>query len=439
MRILTPPLPRSARVNAAGHLEVAGCDVVELAAEFGTPLFIYDEQEIRDRCREYRQAFATRAEGARIIYASKAFTCLALLTLMAEEGMSLDVASGGELFAALSAWFPPEDIFLHGNANTRDELHWAVRNEIGHVVLDSLDELRKLDAIAGEVGRVQPVLLRITPGIEAHTHDYVQTGKQDSKFGFSLSEDAAFEAVKAAMDAPNLALAGLHCHIGSQIFSMEPYRKAAAVMANFMAACRGRLGFECRLLDMGGGLGAAYTPEDEPAPVGEYAEAIAGAVTAETARAGVALPQLAVEPGRSIVANAGLTAYEIETVKSVPGVRRYAAVDGGMSDNLRPALYGAGYMALIASRPEAAATETVTVAGKHCESGDILVRDAALPDPAPGDILVTPATGAYGYSMASNYNGQPRPAVIFAKDGSARVVIRRETYEDLIRLHKRAE
>ena len=437
MSIFTPPLPRSARINAAGHLEVAGCDVVELTREFGTPLFIYDEQEIRDRCREYRREFATRAEESRIIYASKAFTCLALLTLMAEEGMSLDVASGGELFAALSVWFPPEDIFLHGNANTRDELHRAVRNEVGHVVLDSLDELRTLDAVAAEVGRIQPVLLRITPGIEAHTHDFIQTGKQDSKFGFSLSEGAALEAVKTAMEAANLELVGLHCHIGSQLFSMEPYRKTAAVMADFMAQCRKQLGFECRLLDIGGGLGIAYTADDKPTPVSEYAEALAGAIAAETARAGLELPRLAVEPGRSIVANAGLTAYEIETVKSIPGVRRYIAVDGGMSDNLRPALYGAVYTALIAGRPEAEPTVTATVAGKHCESGDILVRDASLPDPAPGDILVTPATGAYGYSMASNYNGQPRPAVIFVRDGDARVAIRRETYEDLIRLNER--
>lgn len=439
MSIIIPPLPRSARVNAGGHLEVGGCDVAGLAGEFGTPLFIYDEQEIRSRCREYRRAFESRAEGARIIYASKAFACLALFQLMAEEGLSLDVASGGELFTALSAWFPPEDIFLHGNANTRDELHQAVRNEVGHVVLDSLDELGVLDEVAAQAGRIQPVLLRVTPGIEAHTHDYIQTGKQDSKFGFTLSEGAALAAVKAAMAAAHLELVGLHCHIGSQIFSMEPYRKTAAVIADFMAQCREQLGFECRLLDMGGGLGIAYTADDQPPSVADYAEAVTSAVAAETRRAGLELPRIAVEPGRSIVANAGLTAYEIETIKSIPGVRKYAAVNGGMSDNLRPALYGAAYTALIASRPEAAPTETVTIAGKHCESGDILVKDAPLPDPAPGDILVTPATGAYGYSMASNYNGQPRPAVVFVRDGNARVVIRRETYEDLIRLNERSQ
>ncbi|MHB1412376.1 MAG: diaminopimelate decarboxylase [Thermoleophilia bacterium] len=439
MSIIIPPLPRSTRVNAGGHLEVGGCDVAGLAGEFGTPLFIYDEQEIRSRCREYRRAFESRAEDARIIYASKAFACLALFQLMAEEGLSLDVASGGELFTALSAWFPPEDIFLHGNANTRDELHQAVRNEVGHVVLDSLDELGVLDEVAAQAGRIQPVLLRVTPGIEAHTHDYIQTGKQDSKFGFTLGEGAALAAVKAVMAAAHLKLVGLHCHIGSQIFSMEPYRKTAAVIADFMAQCREQLGFECRLLDMGGGLGIAYTADDQPPSVADYAEAVTSAVAAETRRAGLELPRIAVEPGRSIVANAGLTAYEIETIKSIPGVRKYAAVNGGMSDNLRPALYGAAYTALIASRPEAAPTETVTIAGKHCESGDILVKDAPLPDPVPGDILVTPATGAYGYSMASNYNGQPRPAVVFVRDGNARVVIRRETYEDLIRLNERSQ
>ena len=438
MRLSIPPLPQSSAVNAAGRLEVAGCDVVELAREFGTPLFIYDEQQIRERCREYQSAFG-RAPGTKIVYASKAFSCLALIQLLAEEGMSLDVASGGELFTALSAWFPPEEIFLHGNANTRDELHWAVRNEVGYVVLDSLAELEVLDRVAGEAGRRQPVLLRVTPGVEAHTHEFIQTGKQDSKFGFCLADGVALDGVRRALEAPNLKLEGLHCHIGSQILALEPYRKTIAIMADFMAACRDKLGFEAGSLDLGGGLGAAYLGAEQPPRVDELAETIMTATRSEMNRAGLAVPRLAVEPGRSIVANAGITAYEIQAIKTIPGVRTYAAVDGGMSDNLRPALYGAEYMAVIADRPLEEPTASVTVAGKHCESGDILVKDARLPDPARGDILVTPATGAYGYSMASNYNGQPRPAVLFVKDGDARVVIIRETYEDLIRLHQRIE
>lgn len=439
MSIPVPPFPDSSQVNAAGHLEIGGRDVVELAAEYGTPLFVYDEKHIRERCRQYRRAFEAWEPGAQIIYASKAFSCLALFQLMAEEGMSLDVASGGELFMALSSWFPPENLFLHGNANTRDELHRAVRNEAGHVIIDSLDELRMLDAVAGEVGRRQPVLLRITPGVDAHTHEYIQTGKQDSKFGFSLPEGVSLRAVEAALAAKNLELVGFHCHIGSQIFSLEAYGKAIAVMADFMAQCRDELGFEAGLLDAGGGLGVAYTQEDDPASIEEYGRAIMDAVGAEMERRGMPRPRLAVEPGRSIVANAGLTVYEIEAVKTIPGIRTYAAINGGMSDNMRPILYGASYLALLADRPEAAPTVTVAVAGKHCESGDVLIREAPLPDPAAGDLLVTPTTGAYGYSMANNYNGQPRPAVIFVREGQARVVIRRESYEDLIHLHEHLE
>lgn len=439
MNIPVPPLPGSSQVNSAGHLVVGGCDITELAAEFGTPLFIYDEKHIRDRCRDYQKAFASCPSGADVIYASKAFSCLALFQLLVEEELSLDVASGGELFMALSAWFPPEKIFMHGNANTRDELHRAVRNEVGHVVVDSIDELHLLNEVAGESGRRQPVLLRITPGVDAHTHDYIQTGKQDSKFGLCLPESVAYEAVRAALDAANLKLEGFHFHIGSQIFSLEPYTKAIAIMADFMAKCREGLGFECRLLDVGGGLGVAYSDRDEPASIDDYARTIIESVSEETRRAGLIMPRLAIEPGRSIVANAGITVYEIEAVKTIPGVRTYVAINGGMSDNMRPILYGAQYTALLADRPEMPPTVTVAVAGKHCESGDILIKEAPLPDPSAGDLLVTPTTGAYGYSMANNYNSQPRPAVVFVREGRARVVIRRETYEDLMHLHERLE
>jgi diaminopimelate decarboxylase len=439
MSLMIPPLPRSSRINAGGHLEVAGCDVVELARKFGTPLFIYDEQEIRNQCRAYREAFSARTDNFEIIYASKAFSSTAMCQLIGQEGLSLDVASGGELYTALRAWFPPENIFLHGNANTPDELGRAVRSEVGHVVVDSRDELEALDRIAGSEGRRQPILLRITPGIEAHTHDFIQTGKQDSKFGSCLADGVAIGVVEAALAAANLELVGFHAHIGSQIFSLEPYRKTITVMADFLAECHKRFGFECRILDLGGGLGVAYTPADEPTDPEHLAEALVNGVSTEMERVGLPVPRIAVEPGRSIVANACLTAYTVQTIKTIPGVKTYVAVDGGMSDNLRPALYGAEYEALLADRPEDEPTVTAAVAGKHCESGDILVKEAHLPDPRPGDVLVTPATGAYGYSMASNYNGQLRPAVIFVKDGKARVVIKREDYEDLVHLHERLE
>lgn len=439
MSITIPPLPESSRINSDGHLEIGGCDTVSLAAEFGTPLIVYEEDQVRDRCRQYIDAFSRRVEDFGIAYASKAFTCLAMCQLLAEEGLSLDVASGGELYTALKAWFPPEKIILHGNANSPEELDRAVRSEIGHVVVDSRDELVALDEIAAKHGRSQPIMLRVTPGIEAHTHDYIQTGKLDSKFGVCIAEDQAYATVAQAMELENLELAGLHMHIGSQIFDLEPYRKALAVMADFMSRCREELGFECRLLDAGGGLGTAYLGSDEPAGIDQFAEVIVNGIREEMERVGLPLPRIIVEPGRSIVANAGLTIYRVEAVKTIPGIRTYVAVSGGMSDNLRPMLYGAAYEALIADRPDAEADGTYTIAGKHCESGDIIIKEAQLPETSRGDLLVTPATGAYGYTMASNYNGQPRPAVLFVRNGVVRVIIRRESYEDLVHLHERLE
>ncbi|MDO8736937.1 MAG: diaminopimelate decarboxylase [Thermoleophilia bacterium] len=439
MGLAIPPLPDSSRVNSAGHLEVAGCDLMELAAEYGTPLIVYDEDQIRERFREYKRAFSVRTDDFDIIYASKAFTCIAMCQLIVQEGISLDVASGGELYTALKAWFPPENILLHGNANSRDELERAVRNEVGHVVVDSLHELKALDETAAAQGKMQKILLRITPGIEAHTHDFIQTGKLDSKFGLCLEAGVADDAVAAAMAATNLELIGLHCHIGSQIFGLEPYRKSIAVMADFAFVCAEKHSFTCQLLDVGGGLGVGYTSDDDPASIDELADIIVKSVADEFGRVGLPVPRIAVEPGRSIVANAGLTAYTIETVKTIPGVKTYVAVSGGMSDNMRPMLYGAEYVALIADRPEAEATITVTVVGKHCESGDVLIKESGLPDPRPGDLLITPCTGAYGYSMASNYNGQTRPAVVFVKEGRARTVIRRESYEDLVHLQEHLE
>jgi diaminopimelate decarboxylase len=439
MNISAPPLPLSSGVNDSGHLVVAGCDIVELAHEFGTPLFVYDQQQIVDNCRAYMQAFSSRLNDFEVIYASKAFTCLAMCQLIADEGLSIDVASGGELQIALSSWFPPERIFVHGNANSEDELRRYVRSEVGHVVIDSLDEMEALNRIAAEQGRRQRVLLRITPGIEAHTHDFIQTGRLDSKFGFCLAEEIAQDAVEKTLAADHLELEGFHSHIGSQIFSTEPYIRTIQLITDFTRKCREKFGFTCQLLDIGGGLGAVYTAEDIPVDIDTLVDSLVGTIKNEMGRAGLEVPRIAVEPGRSIVANAGLTAYTVQSVKTIPGVRTYIAVDGGMSDNMRPMLYGAEYEALLASRPSGKPVMTATVAGKHCESGDLLVKDARLPQTKPGDIMVTPATGAYGYSMANNYNGQPRPAVIFVRDGKAAIVIRRESYDDLIRLHERLE
>lgn len=437
MNIAIPPLPASSKINAKGHLEVAGCDLATLASVHGTPLIVYDEEQIREGCRAYVSSFSTRTNDFEITYASKAFTCLAMCQLLAEEGLSLDVASGGELYTALKAWFPPEKIYMHGNANSADELSRAVRNEVGHIVLDSVDEMMAVDRIAADHQRRQPVLLRITPGIEAHTHDYIQTGKLDSKFGICIADEQAFAAVALAMERQHIKLVGFHMHIGSQIFDLEPYGQALAVMADFIAFCNRELGFDCRILDAGGGLGSAYLADDQPADIDSFAAVIVEGISREMARVGLPVPHIVVEPGRSIVANAGLTVYTVEAVKTIPGIRSYIAVSGGMSDNLRPMLYGATYDALLANRADEEATETYTVAGKHCESGDIIVKEARLPETRPGDLLVTPTTGAYGYSMASNYNGQPRPAVLFVNNGVAREIIRRESYEDLVHLHER--
>ena len=396
--------PVGSRVNEAGRLEVGGCDLVELAREFGTPAYVYAEDDIRARARAYTEAFAARAEHFEIVYASKAFPCTAAYRLLVEEGLACDVASGGELHLALAGGFAPERIYMHGNNKTEHEIGYALEQGVGHLVVDSFDEIDRLERMAPG----QRVLLRVTPGIKPATHDYIATGQADSKFGFGL--DDVPRAVERA--SRSLDLRGLHAHLGSQIFDLEPYERLAEVLS--------AIG-DYPLLNLGGGLGIAYTADDEPPSVDAYAEALLrGAPDGVT---------VLCEPGRSLVGNAGVTIYTVGTVKRIPEVRTYVAVDGGMSDNLRPMLYGARYEAKIVDRPGGG--ELCTVAGMHCESTDILARDVELDDPRPGDVLVTPATGAYGHAMANNYNGVPRPPVIFCADGDARVVVRRETYEDL--------
>ena len=399
--------PLGSRLNERGRLEVGGCDVFELAAEFGTPAYVYAEDDMRARARAYREAFRARTEHFEVIYASKAFPCTAAYRLMAEEGLACDVASGGELLLALAGGFEPERIYMHGNNKTEDELRLALERGVGHIVVDSFDEIGRFEQLAA--GRGQRVMLRVTPGISPTTHSYIRTGQEDSKFGFGLAEVP--RAVERCREA-GLELRGLHAHIGSQVFELEAYERLAELLAGMG---------DWPLLNLGGGLGIAYTEDDDPPSVEDYAEAL-------LRRAPEGATVLC-EPGRSLVGNAGITIYTVGTVKRIPNVRTYVAVDGGMADNLRPMLYGARYEAEIADR--FGGQTLCTLAGMHCESGDVLVRDVFLDEPRPGDVLVVPATGAYGWTMSNNYNAVRRPPVVFCKDGDARLVVRRETYEDL--------
>ncbi|MHB1342903.1 MAG: diaminopimelate decarboxylase [Thermoleophilia bacterium] len=424
--------PSHSSHNAFGRLEIDGCDVVELAAEFGTPLVVYEEKTLRDQCRRYMEAFGSRTGDFEVIYASKAFCSVAVCQLVAQEGLSIDVSSGGEYHTALVSGFPTERMFFHGNSKTEAELRYALENGIGCVVVDGFDEIALLERLAAERDERQPILLRITPGVEAHTHEFIQTGQLDSKFGFGLAEGHAEEAIRRALEAPHLDLVGLHAHIGSQIFELEGFRRAIAVLVDLIKASYDRFGFVCRSLNVGGGLGIRYTEEDEPVTVDAYVESKVRGLHEEMARVGLPVPRILVEPGRSLVGKAGISAYRIGTIKEVPGIRTYVAVDGGMSDNIRPMLYDARYEAMIADRAEDEPDTRVTIAGKHCESSDILVKDVLLASPRVGDVVVLPATGAYCYAMASNYNGNPRPAVVLVRDGEARVIVRRESYDDLV-------
>src|SRR5690348_2400646 len=410
--------PQGSRVNAEGHLEVAGCDIVSLAEAHGTPAYLYAEDDIRARAREYRGAFEARGAEFEVLFASKSLPCTAAYRLFAEEGLSVDVASGGELHMALSAGFDPGRIHMHGNNKSDEEILLAARSGIAHLILDSFDEIERCERL---LEKRQDVLIRVTPGIKPSTHDYIQTGQLDSKFGFGLEDGLAERAIERVLASDVLNLVGLHAHIGSQIFELEPYTLAIRALGDLA-------GEWCRTVNVGGGLGIAYSSEDEPPAIDAYVDVKVRGVR-EVFGDGV---RILVEPGRSLVGNAGVTAYRVGTVKEIPGVRTYVAVDGGMSDNLRPMLYGARYEAVIADRASEPPDTVATIAGMHCESGDLLVRDTELASPRVGDVLVTPATGAYGYAMANNYNGVPRPPVIFCRDGEVRVVVRRETWDDLL-------
>jgi diaminopimelate decarboxylase len=393
-------------------------DLDELAARYGTPLFVYDEDHLRSRCREFGAAFG----GGNVAYASKAFLCLAMARLVADEGLKLDVATGGELAVALRGGMPADRLVFHGNNKSDAEIEAARDAGVGVVVADSFAELERL----ARVGFEGEVFVRVTPGVSAHTHEYIETGTERSKFGFSVANGDALRAVRHVVDAPALRFGGIHCHIGSQVFRLDSCAKAAAVVVEFADACERETGARVPVLNLGGGLGARYLAEDPSLSVAEYAQVLHDAVTDRT---------VTVEPGRSIAATAGVTVYRVGTIKEIPGVATYVAVDGGMSDNPRPVLYGAGYEAYLPDRIDAPRPLVASIAGKHCEQGDVIVTDAHLPaDVGVGDLLVTPVTGAYGYAMASNYNKVPRPAVVFVRSGESRLVIRRETADDLVRL-----
>lgn len=421
-------------VNEKGHLTVGGVDVMSLKEKYGTPLYVMDEDLIRQNLRTYRDALNTHYNGNGLCqFASKAFCTKYMCKIVAEEGLGLDVVSGGELYTALSAGFPAEKICFHGNNKTKEELTFAIGHDVGTIVVDNQYELTQIDTIAESMGKIQNVMFRVKPGIDAHTHDFIMTGQIDSKFGFALETGEALSAVGLVKEKKNLCYKGIHCHIGSQIFDVEPFRETAKVMMNFIQEIKDQLNLETDELDLGGGFGIRYVESDDPISYDKYIEAVSLEVKKQAEILGVKIPRILMEPGRSIVASAGLTVYEVGCVKEIPGIRTYVSVDGGMADNPRYIMYGAEYTAVLANQADKKAECTYTVAGKCCESGDVLIEQAKLPHVEVGDTLCVLATGAYNYSMASNYNRIPRPAVVMVSNGTDKLVVKRETYEDLIK------
>ena len=423
--------PRTVSRTRAGALEIGGVSVVDLAAEHGTPAYFLDEEDLRARCRDFAAAFA----GADVYYAGKSFLCRAVVKIIEEEGLFLDICTGGELAIALAAGFPAERMGFHGNNKSARELERAVDAGVGRIIVDSFDEIARLTAIAREKDKRPAVLVRVTVGVEAHTHEFIATAHEDQKFGFSLAGGAAFEAAARILDEGVLDLRGLHSHIGSQIFDTSGFEVAARRVLELQARIRDARGVELSELDLGGGFGIAYTTQDDPSEAADLAKRINKIVADECQASSLEMPRLSVEPGRAIIGPAVFTLYEVGTVKDVDGIRTYVSVDGGMSDNIRTALYDASYSATLAGRASEAEPLLARVVGKHCESGDVVVKDEFLPaDVQPGDLLAVPGTGAYCRSMASNYNHVPRPPVIAVRDGASRVIVRRETEADLLAL-----
>jgi diaminopimelate decarboxylase len=424
--------PLTAEVNNQGHLCIGVCDVVDLATEFGTPLYLFDEFTLRHKCREFKKEFSKYRPDTLVIYASKAFLNKALALIIKEEGLGLDVVSGGELYIAHSVNFPPDKIYFHGNNKTPEELKLALDWGIGRVVVDNFYELELLNELAKKRGIRQDILFRLTPGVDPHTHQYTTTGTLDSKFGFPITTGQAEEAVSQAMSASNLNLLGFHFHLGSQIREIKPYELAIEIVLCFAQKVTAKYNFQASEFNIGGGFAVQYTLDSEVPSVADYAQTTSNKLNDLTSTLKLDHSKLIVEPGRAIVGQAGIALYTVGAIKEIPSIRKYVCVDGGMSDNIRPALYGAKYEALVANTASEPEQNLVTIAGKLCESGDILARDINLASVSPGDVLAIPACGAYSLPMVSNYNGLPRPAIAMAREGEAHLIRRRESYQDLI-------
>ncbi|WP_067728200.1 diaminopimelate decarboxylase [Oceanobacillus damuensis] len=420
-------------VNTNGHLEIGGVDTVELAEKYGTPLYVYDVGMIRRNARTFVDTFKEMNVKAKVAYASKAFSSIAMLQVAKQENLCLDVISEGELYTALEAKFPTERIHMHGNNKSRQEIAMAIENDIGCIVIDNLYDIELIEEELAKQNKRIDVLLRVTPGVELKTHQYIITGNEDSKFGFNLQNGQAKEAFEKLYEHESINLIGLHCHIGSQIFETEGFRVAVDILFNELSNWKAEFDYIPEVLNLGGGFGIRYTKEDEPLPYSDYVKATVDAVQEHSKTLQIPMPEIWIEPGRSIVGNAGITLYTIGSIKQIPGVRDYVSVDGGMTDNIRPALYQAKYEAVIANNPQAKVVKKVSIAGKACESGDMLIWDLPVPEVTHGDILAVFSTGAYNYSMASHYNRLPNAAVVFAEDGNDKLVVKRETFEEVVK------
>ncbi len=420
--------------NQAGHLEIGGCDTLDLAKEYGTPLVVYDVKSIRDQIHHFQKVFEDNDVDYAVSYASKAFACIAMFQLINQEHGHIDVVSGGELYTAIKAGFPMDHVSFHGNNKSREELEMAVDHQIGVIMLDNFHEIDLLKQVLEERNSHINVMLRVTPGVSAHTHEYDQTGQVDSKFGFDLKSGQARQALDQVLANPRMTMLGIHAHIGSQIFEVKGFEMAATTLVDTLGDWHEEIGYTAKVVNVGGGFGIRYTQADDPIAPEMFVDAIVKAIKKRTHELGLPMPAVWIEPGRSIAGPAGYNLYTVGSRKDVPGIRSYVTVDGGMGDNIRPALYQAKYEAVLAKNPKAPIKETVRVAGKYCESGDILIQKQDLPATQPGDVLAMLATGAYGYAMASNYNRNPRPAVMFVENGHSQVAIKRESFEDLVHL-----
>jgi diaminopimelate decarboxylase len=419
------------RINGNGQLEIGGVEAAKLAAEFGTPLYVLDEAALRQRCRDYTAAFQARYPRVKVSFAGKAFLCAGICKIVEQEGLSLDVASGGELFTALQAGFPVERISMHGNNKSVEELRMGLEARVGHIVIDNFYEIDHLTELTRGLKEPQPVLIRVAPGIDPHTHKRISTGQVDTKFGFGVASGAALTAIRRVLEIPGLHLKGIHCHVGSQLLDTECHEASVGIMADLLGQVKRELGVEFEELNIGGGLGIRYLSTQQPPPLEQFADVVTSILKRKLDEAGLAYPTLLQEPGRYLVGEAGVTLYTVGSVKEIPNIRTYVAVDGGLSDNPRPALYEAKYEAIVANKADQPHDDVVTVAGKHCET-DILFWDMSLADPQPGDVLAVQSTGAYNFAMASNYNRFRRPAVVLVNEGQADLLVRRETYEDVM-------